>query len=309
MREYQSVFRPDMLKDQVIVITGGGSGIGRCCAHEVASLGAKPVLVGRKEEKLKKVAAELEADGFASSWHSCDIRNGEQVAKVVTHIVVEEKRIDALVNSAGGQFPSPLKDISDKGWDAVIRNNLYGTFFVSREVYNQWMCDHGGAVINVIAAYWFGMPKMGHTGAARAGVANFTQTASLEWAHSGVRLNAIAPGPVASSGLDTYPEAFKARMKKRYRDVPLKRFATESEISAAIVFLLCPAANYITGQIIGVDGGLPLEKSMWPVPDHRKSTAYEGFHLDGVPEFLREAYIGSDEDLADLKKQSEENPS
>lgn len=306
MGEYRSVFGQGMLKGQVIIVTGGGSGIGRCCAHEIASLGAKPVLIGRSQDKLEKVSAELKADGFDSSWHTCDIRDGQQVTDVVGRIISEEGKIDALVNSAGGQFPSPLKDISDNGWDSVVRNNLHGTFFMSREVYKQWMVDHGGPIINIIAVYTNGMPRMGHSGAARAGVANFTQTASLEWAHSGVRLNAIAPGPVASSGLDTYPAEFKARMKKRYRDVPLKRFATESEISAMIVFLLSPAAGYVTGQIIGVDGGLPLEKSMWPVPDHRSSPSYEGFHLDGVPEFLREAYIGSDEDIADLKKQREE---
>ncbi len=149
-------------------------------------------------------------------------------------------RIDGLFNNAGGQFPSPLRDISLKGWEAVVRNNLTGGFLVARECYTQWMEANGGAIVNIIADMWNGMPGMGHSGAARAGMLSFTETAACEWAASGVRVNAVAPGWIASSGFDTYPPAFQEKIRQLGRKVPLQRLGTEAEVSAAVVFLLSP---------------------------------------------------------------------
>src|SRR5690349_18366492 len=229
---YRSVFAPGLLAGRSMLVTGGGSGIGRCTAHELASLGASVAIVGRKLEKLERVQAEIEAAGGACSTHVCDIREEDPVRATVAAVLERHGRIDGLVNNAGGQFPAPLAAISAKGWDAVVRNNLTGGFLVARECYTQWMQAHGGAIVNVIADMWRGMPGMGHSGAARAGMLNFTETAALEWAP--VRVNAVAPGWIASSGLDQYPASMKAHFRTLTEHVPLRRLGTESEVSAAI---------------------------------------------------------------------------
>lgn len=282
---YQSIFRAGIFADQVIVITGAGSGIGRCTAHELAALGATVALVGRARDKLESVAAEIAADGGLASIHECDIRDEGQVRSVVTDVVADHGRIDGLVNNAGGQFPAPLAAISAKGWDAVVRTNLTGGFLMARECYTQWMASHGGAMVNIIADMWNGMPGMGHSGAARAGMLNLTETAALEWAP--VRVNAVAPGWIASSGMDHYPPEMKPLITSLPRSVPLNRFGTESEVSAAIVFLLSPAAAFISGSCVRVDGAAPNAKRVWPMVGNGPNDAFEGFHRAETPEILR----------------------
>lgn len=284
---YRSALRPQLLGGQVVIVTGAGSGIGRCTAHEVAALGAMPVLVGRRLEKLERVRDELAQDGLACSLRVIDIRDAPAVNEGVASILAEHGRIDGLVNNAGGQFPSPLRDISDKGWDAVVRNNLNGGFTVMREVYQQWMEAHGGAIVNVVAIVDFGMPSMGHTGAARAGMINLTQTAALEWVHRGVRVNAVAPGSIASSGMATYNAEFQQRLKARQRQIPYQRMGTEAEISASICFLLSEAAAYITGVVLPVDGGLRLAKHLHTVPEHQSMPAFDPFGKTALPDFLK----------------------
>lgn len=284
---YRSALRPQLLGGQVVIVTGAGSGIGRCTAHEVAALGAMPVLVGRRLEKLERVRDELAQDGLACSLRVIDIRDAPAVNEGVASILAEHGRIDGLVNNAGGQFPSPLRDISDKGWDAVVRNNLNGGFTMMREVYQQWMEAHGGAIVNVVAIVDFGMPSMGHTGAARAGMINLTQTAALEWVHRGVRVNAVAPGSIASSGMATYNAEFQQRLKARQRQIPYQRMGTEAEISASICFLLSEAAAYITGVVLPVDGGLRLAKHLHTVPEHQSMPAFDPFGKTALPDFLK----------------------
>jgi citronellol/citronellal dehydrogenase len=285
---YKTIFRPGLFAGQVVIVTGGGSGIGRCTAHELAALGAKVALVGRRIERLEAVSAEIAQAGGVASCHACDIREEERVCETVAAVLAEHGRIDGLVNNAGGQFPAPLKDISQKGWDAVVRNNLTGGFLMARETYNQWMAAHGGAMVNIIADMWEGMPGMGHSGAARAGMLNFTETAAVEWAVSGVRVNAVAPGWIASSGLDTYGEAMRPMLRKLKLAVPLQRLGTESEVSAAIAFLLSPAAAFISGSVIRVDGAAPNAKLHHPLAPHERSQPYEGFHLATTPKVLQE---------------------
>jgi citronellol/citronellal dehydrogenase len=285
---YRSVFAPDTFADQLVIVTGGGSGIGRCTAHELASLGATVFLIGRKLDKLEKTAAEIREDGGKVDFATLDIRNEDDVVATVKKIVADHGPIHALVNNAGGQFPAPLALINQKGFETVVRTNLVGGFLMAREVFGQSMRDHGGAIVNVVADMWKGMPGMGHSGAARAGVVNLTKTAAVEWAPAGVRVNAVAPGWVASSGLDHYTGAAKALIPKLAEAVPLKRLATEAEVSAAICFLLCPAAAFITGVTLAVDGGAPLASIVWPTPDHDKSQAFDGFHRAVVPKVLQE---------------------
>ena len=207
------------------------------------------------------------------------------VRATIADVLATHGRIDGLVNNAGGQFPAPLAAISAKGWDAVVRTNLTGGFLVARECYTQWMLGHGGAIVNIIADMWNGMPGMGHSGAARAGMLNFTETASLEWAP--VRVNAVAPGWIASSGMDHYPPEMKALITGLPKSVPLNRFGTESEVSAAIVFLLSPAAAFVSGACLRVDGAAPNAKRVWPMVGSGPNEAFEGFHLAETPKILR----------------------
>ena len=286
MASYRSVFQPGLFNGQVAIVTGGGSGIGRCTAHELTALGASVAIVGRKAEKLERVRAEIEEAGHICSTHVCDIRDEDTVRATVGAVLERHGRIDGLVNNAGGQFPSPLAAISAKGWDAVVRNNLTGGFLVARECVTQWMGEHGGAIVNVIADIWGGMPGMGHSGAARAGMLNFTETAALEWAP--VRSNAVAPGWIASSGMDQYPPQMTETIRGMSKLVPLQRLGTESEVSAAIVFLLSPAAAFISGACLRIDGAAPNAKRIWPEIGTGGSTAaFEGFHLATTPKVLQ----------------------
>lgn len=213
---FDSIFKADLFKGQTVIVTGGGSGIGRCTAHELAALGACVILVGRKPEKLQKVAAEIAEDGGVAHWHACDIREEEAVKALVTQILHDHGPIHGLVNNAGGQYPSPLAAINQKGFETVLRTNLVGGFLMAREVFNQSMSKHGGAIVNMLADMWGGMPGMGHSGAARSGMDNVTKTAAFEWGYAGVRVNAVAPGWIASSGMDTYEGAFKAEIGRAH---------------------------------------------------------------------------------------------
>ncbi|MCM3562638.1 MAG: SDR family oxidoreductase [Hydrogenophaga sp.] len=291
---YRSAFRPGLFAGQVIVVTGGGSGIGRCTAHELASLGAHVVLVGRKLEKLQTVAEEIVVDGGYASFHAADIRDEAAVQALVTAIVVTHGRIHCLVNNAGGQYISPLEKISAKGWQAVIDTNLTGGFLVARECFLQSMQAHGGSVVNIVADMWGSMPGMGHSGAARAGMVSFTETAALEWAKSGVRVNAVAPGYIASSGMDHYPPEAGPMLREMRETVPLGRFGNEAETSAAIAFLLSPAASFISGSVLRVDGARPQVRLGWgdiaaPAEAQQRDAVkpFDGFHRYVTPKVFQ----------------------
>jgi citronellol/citronellal dehydrogenase len=283
---YDSVFRPGLFAGRTIIVTGGGSGLGRCTAHELKSLGARLALIGRSVDKLARVKEELgDPDTFT---FSADLREEAGVKAAVDGVLKWAGRIDGLVNNAGGQFPAALKDISLNGWNAVVNNNMTATFLMSKEVYLRSMEANGGTIVNVGADFELGMPGMGHNGAARAGQTNFTYTASVEWAHSGVRVNSVIPGFIASEGLDRYPERAHDVLRSVKGRVPLKRHGTESEIAAAIVYLLSDAAAYVTGIALRVDGGLHnnARSSFYAVPDHDKSKPFNGFPLYRRPKVL-----------------------
>ena len=288
---YDSVFRPGLFAGQRIWVTGGGSGIGRCVAHELAALGARVLISGRSADKLERVAAEIAEDGGQCEFRAFDIRDEDAVKASVAEVVALGP-IAGLVNNAGGQFPSPMVAISKRGFDAVVSNNLTGGFLMMREVFAQSMQQHGGAIVNMTADFRNGMPGMAHSGAARAGMANLTQTAAYEWAHAHVRVNAVAPGWVASSGMDTYGGAVKAMIPKLRNHVPLRRLATEAEVASTIVFLLSPGASFITGVTIQIDGGASLGSAIYPSIDHAGSPVYDGFHRAVTPDVLKAS--GSD---------------
>ena len=289
MSGYASVFRHDAFAGKVIIVTGGGSGIGRCTAHELAALGAQVVITGRKLEKLETVLAEIAADGGQAIGKVCDIRDEAQVKQTIAEVIEKFGKIDGLVNNAGGQFPSALESISLNGFDAVVKNNLHGTFLMMRETYNQWMAKHGGSIVNMAADMWGGMPGMGHSGAARAGVVNLTQTAAVEWGKSGVRINCIAPGWIMSSGMDTYKGDFaKFIIPSLSGNVPMKRMGTESEVSSVTCFLLSDAAAFVSGVTIRIDGAASQGTRMYPLGDAENNQPFNGFHRAFIPNVLKD---------------------
>ncbi len=289
---YRSVLAPELFRGQAVLVTGGGSGLGRCIAHELATLGAQVVITGRSQEKLDRVLEEIRDDGGLVDAYVCDSRDEERVREVVTDVVARHDAIHGLVNNAGGQFPSRLADMSGKGFAAVVRNNLQGGFHLAREVFNQSMAQHGGAIVNITADCDNGFPGMGHTGAARAGMENLCKTAAWEWGPYGVRSNAVALGWIASSGLDSYDGAIDAQVRRATDNIPLGRMGTEAEASALVCFLLSPAAGFINGDTIHFDGGgrfasaaafMPLEPNK-PNP----VAPFNGFHRAASPRILRE---------------------
>jgi citronellol/citronellal dehydrogenase len=269
----QRVFAPGTFSEQVAVITGGGSGIGLATACELARLGGKVAICGRTQARLDEArrellaAAALAGDDAEARVHTgaCDIREPEQVAAFVTSVVARFGGVDVLVNNAGGQFPSPAQLISPNGFTAVVKNNLVGTFVMTREVANQSMIPRRtGRIVNVIANVYRGFPGMVHTGAARAGVENMTMSLAVEWSQFNIRVNAVAPGVIVSSGTRRYPPELVAMAVSR---TPLKRAGTVDEVAAAITFLASPAAQFITGATLRIDGGQALWGDTWQLPD------------------------------------------
>jgi citronellol/citronellal dehydrogenase len=258
----QQVFSPGLFRDRVAIVTGGGTGIGLATARELVRLGARVAICGRTQATLDAARDQLGAEHVLA--HTCDIREPSQVENFVSAVLAQWNHIDVLVNNAGGQFPAPAQQISPNGFLAVIRNNLVGTFHVSREVANRWMIpQRGGRIVNVIANIYRGFPGMVHTGAARAGVENMTMTLAVEWSQFGILVNAVAPGIIRSSGTEQYPPELLAR---GIAETPLKRAGTCEEIAASIVFLASPAAQFITGATLRVDGAQSLWGRSWELP-------------------------------------------
>ncbi len=268
---YHSIFRPGLFSDQTIIVTGGGSGIGRTVAHELASLGAHLVIAGRDWSKLEEVRDEIQAQGGQITAYSCNIRKPDQVTAFFESVIKDRGEIHGLVNNAGGQYISPAEQISDKGWHAVIETNLTGTFMMCREAHNRYMGQHGGVIINMLSEMWRGFPGMAHSGAARAGIENLTKTLAVEWARAGVRVNGVAPGIIESSGLERYGAAARPLIEQVVKDLPVKRMGTESEVSALIVFLLSPAGAYISGETVKIDGAGSLWRKSWEIADHENA--------------------------------------
>ena len=263
------MYAPGLFSGQVALITGGGSGIGLASAREMASLGARIAICGRKTDKIDAARAVLEADGVAPAdvlGGACDIREPDQVAAFVGAVLERFGRVDVLVNNAGGQFPSPAAHMSPRGWEAVIRNNLNGTFFMTREVAARAMIPKKrGRIVMVTAMVARGFPGMSHTGAARAGVENLTRSLAVEWAQHGIKVNAVAPGNnIRSSGTAQYGDDMLELARKA---TPAKRLGTPEEVARVILFLASDLNDYVTGSIYGIDGGMPLWGDIWVIPE------------------------------------------
>lgn len=263
MSDPLGTFREGLFDGRTVLVTGGGTGIGRQTALAFARLGANLVLAGRKAEALESAAAEIANLGRSVLTVPTDIRQVDQVEALVRAAIERFGAIDCLVNNAGGQFPARPHEISDRGWRAVIDLNLNGTWNMCSRVGAHMLERRQGAVVNVVHIYSFerGAPAFAHSGAARAGVVNLTKSLAYYWARKGVTINALAPGTVATAGLRE--EEFARAQLENYeafavQDVPSHRLGEADETAATIVFLCSPAARYINGATLIADGGLYL---------------------------------------------------
>src|SRR4051812_26882413 len=256
-------FAPDLMKGQSVIVTGGGTGIGRATTIELLQLGARVAIGSRKPEHLEPTVRELSSLGEVIAL-PCDIREPESVGAFVGGVLERFGRIDVLVNNAGGQFPSTAEQLTPRGWEAVVRNNLNGTFYMTHAVATRAMiAQRSGSIVNVIANIARGFPGMVHTGAARAGVENMTKTLAVEWAQFDVRVNALAPGIIRSTGTKQYPQEI---VESRVAQTPQRRAGTVEECAHAIVYLASPAALFVTGATLYLDGGASLWGDTFPIP-------------------------------------------
>jgi citronellol/citronellal dehydrogenase len=256
------IFQPGLLDGQVAIVSGGGSGLGRAAALELASLGARVVVCGRRQEPLDDTVG-LDPDGRIEA-QVCDIREEEQVEALVEGACERHGRIDLLVNNAGGQYLSPAEDITPKGFRTVIRLNVEGTWLMSHAVATRAMIpdERGGRIVNVTLSPHHGLPGMAHSSAARAAVENLTRVLSIEWARFGIRLTAIAPGPMATETLRTkYPQPVVEGVAGT---VPLGRLGTEEEFAWLVAYLASPAGDYFSGAVLTLDGARDNWFGAWP---------------------------------------------
>lgn len=272
MSGFRSIYASGLFAGQVCVVTGGGSGIGLRTAKELRHLGAKVVICGRTADKLDKAAAELRtvtADDLGDDdvlAMPCDIREPEMISPFVDQVLERYGKIDVLINNAGGQFPMPAENMSPKGWTAVIRNNLNGSFFMTREVATRAMIPaKRGRIVMVTAMVARGFPGMSHTGAARAGVENLTASLAVEWAQHKLRVNCVAPGNnIRSSGTAQYGEM---ALEGARLSTPLRRLGQVDEVARVIIFLASDQNDFVTGSIYRIDGGQRVWGDLWQIPD------------------------------------------
>ena len=256
------LFRDDVLAGQVVLVTGGGSGLGRATAVELAACGAHVVIAGRRREPLDETAALCEGDRCHALV--CDIREEDQVEAMVAEVLERHERIDTLVNNAGGQYMTPAEDISAKGWDTVVRLNLRGTWLVTQAVATRSMIPGGGGkVVNVTLSPHHGLPGMAHSSAARAAVENLTRVLSIEWSRFNIKLNAIAAGHFATDALKKYPRPVYEGVA---RTVPLQRLGEPEEHAWLVAYLASPAGDYSSGAIYTVDGARDNWFGPYPPP-------------------------------------------
>ncbi|MGZ8470751.1 MAG: SDR family oxidoreductase [Gemmatirosa sp.] len=270
-----SVFRAGLLDGQVALVTGGGTGIGFGIAELLAGLGAHVVLASRKPENLDRAAEHLRAAGGAVSAVAVDVRDPERVRAMVEQVTNERGRIDLLVNNAAGNFYAPSESLSPNAWKSVVEIDLYGTFFCSQAVVPIMKAQGGGRIVSIsMTLHYRGWPQMAHATAAKAGVDALTRTLAVEWAPHGIRINAIAPGPIPTEGVrkaftppansgvpDVFAAADEAMARYAKKAIPLQRWGTPRDIANMVAYLASPAGDWITGAILVVDGGEWLSKA------------------------------------------------
>jgi citronellol/citronellal dehydrogenase len=264
-----TIFRPGLFEGHVAIVTGGGSGIGLAIARALVELGCNVAIGGRKQDRLDAARADLDASRGTGRGRvvaaTVDIRDVDHVARFLDAVERELGHASILVNNAGGQFPTAAEHLATKGWDAVIRNNLSGTFYVTQAVATRHMIpERRGRIVNIIANIARGFPGMVHTGAARAGVENMTKTLAIEWAQYDIQVNAIAPGIIRSTGTDQYPPELVEMSRQK---TPMKRLGTPEEVAQLAVYLAADQASFVTGECWYIDGGAHLWGDNWIIPD------------------------------------------
>ncbi|HLR62393.1 MAG TPA: SDR family oxidoreductase [Lentibacillus sp.] len=251
--EHENIFAPQLFAGKSALITGGGTGIGLTIARLLGSLGAHVMLVGRTKETLEQAVSDLQAENIHADFIPANIRAEQEVAELFEAVSGRWGGCDFLVNNAGGQFAAPALDISANGFRSVIDLNLQGTWQMST-AFAHMVIGHGspGRIVNIVLCLKSGIPGMVHAGAARAGVLNMTKTLAYEWGKYGITINAIAPGTIATAGLNQYDNN---KIQKSVGRLPIARFGTADEVAASAAYLLSPAGSYMTGTTLEVDGG------------------------------------------------------
>ncbi len=257
-------FRDDLLKDQVVLVSGAGSGIGKAIAIQCARLGAKLAICGRKAERLEETAAILRGLGAEVMVRPATIRDAEDVDRLHAEVWARFGRLDHLVNNAGGQFPQAAIDYSVKGWNAVIDTNLNGTWYMMQAAARNWR-DRGlpGSIVNIVTVVWRGMPGVAHTCAARAGVIYLSKTVAIEWAPLNIRINCVAPGAIATEGMDVYSDEARSELP---RSNLMQRFGDATDVADAVSYLIGPSGGFMTGEVVVVDGGNQVWGDQWTIP-------------------------------------------
>ncbi|MFC5742544.1 SDR family oxidoreductase [Dyella tabacisoli] len=248
-----SIFRPQLFSGRTVLISGGGSGIGFAIASLFGELGARVVLTARNRARLDQATGTLTERGIEAFAYDINIRNEGEVEALFEQLDADALQPDVLINNAGGQFAAPALDISPNGFRAVVDLNLTGTWLMcgafARSAQRR---EHGGRIVNIVLALDSGIPGMAHAAAARAGVVNLTKTLAWEWAPLGLTVNAVAPGIVRTDALSQYDDA---QLRADVAALPLPRMAEPEEVAQAVAYLASPAASYITGVTLALDGG------------------------------------------------------
>jgi peroxisomal 2,4-dienoyl-CoA reductase len=274
-----SVFRDGLLKGQVAIVTGGGTGIGLGISELLAALGAHVVLASRKPEHVEKAASAIRDSGGSASAVTVDVREPDRVKELVERVVADHRRIDLLVNNAAGNFYAPSESLSPNAWKSVIEIDLFGTFYCSQAVLPAMKAQGGGRIVSIsMTLHYRGWPLMAHATAAKAGVDALTRTLALEWAPYGVRVNAIAPGPIPTEGVRkafTPPPSAEGKVVDVFavekameayarKAIPAGRWGAPRDIANMVAYLASPAGEWITGSIFVVDGGEWLARNPAP---------------------------------------------
>lgn len=260
--DYPTVYRADLFAGKVVLVSGGGSGLGKTTAALFGRLGATVAICGRDPEKLASAVSFFTKAGIKWWSQAMTIRDPIAVDSLFDDIYADLGRLDILVNNAGGQFPQAAIDFSVKGWNAVVDTNLNGTWYMMQAAAKRWR-DRGqpGSIVNVVADIWRGLPQMAHTTAARAGVIYASKSVAVEWAPLNIRVNCMAPGCCESSAFGRYPPEGAATFSQSN---PMMRAGDEFDVAEAIIYLAGPSGKFITGEVLTVDGGQQMWGDPWP---------------------------------------------